>query len=114
MLFRNTRLPLATDLTPERRLCTGGSLLFGGSGGLLLLSNGCRTADVNDALPTLVPLLPILPLAFVDPTYDRVPLAVRLLVQLTGPVNLMLLARWELRRLRTLHHVRVSDMWNRA
>ncbi|NEC89285.1 hypothetical protein [Streptomyces sp. SID12501] len=104
--------------SPLRAACALWLLLFGGSGGLLLLSNGCRTADVNETLPTLVPLLPLLPmtlpLAAVDPAYDRVPLAVRLLAQLTGPVSLVLLARWELRRLRTLHDVRVSHIWNRA
>ncbi|MFJ9250855.1 hypothetical protein [Streptomyces sp. NPDC101776] len=117
VLFRNTGSHWPPT-SPLSAACALWLLLFCGSGGLLLLSNGCRTADVNDALPTLVSLVPILPmtlpLAFVDPTYDRVPLAVRLLVQLTGPVSLMLLARWELRRLRTLHDVRVSHIWNRA
>lgn len=92
-------------------------VLFGGYGGFLLISSGARTADVNDALPTLVSLLPILPFTLPqvgDPACDRFPMAVRLLVHLSGPVTLVLLARWELRRLRTLHGVRVSDLWRRA
>lgn len=36
---------------------------------------------------------------------------VRLLLAWTGPVTVILLARWELRRLRVLHGVRLSDMW---
>ncbi|MFI6009186.1 hypothetical protein ACIBAG_10180 [Streptomyces sp. NPDC051243] len=92
-------------------------LLFGGYGSFLLISGGARTADVNDALPTLVSLLPILPFTLPqlgDPAYDRFPMAVRLLVHLTGPITLLLLARWELRRLRVLHGVRMSDMWRRV
>ncbi|MET9730352.1 hypothetical protein ABZZ79_06715 [Streptomyces sp. NPDC006458] len=46
--------------------------------------------------------------------YDKVSMPVRLVLGLTGPLTLLLLARWQLRRLRVVHGVRLSDMWHRA
>ncbi|KUN29735.1 hypothetical protein AQJ23_03010 [Streptomyces antibioticus] len=90
--------------------------LFGGYGGFLLILNGGRTADINDGLPTVLPVFSILCItlpSLADPMYDKVPVLVRLLLGLTGPVTLLLLTRWQLRRLHTLHGVRLSDMWRR-
>ncbi|MCX5206346.1 hypothetical protein OG897_33685 [Streptomyces sp. NBC_00237] len=95
----------------------GWMLLFGGYGGLLLVLNGGRTADVNDALPAVVPFFTVLAVVLPsigDPMYDQVSMPTRLVLGLTGPLTLVLLTGWELRRLRTLHGVRLSDMWRRG
>ncbi|WP_330290130.1 hypothetical protein [Streptomyces sp. NBC_00576] len=84
---------------------------------MLLVLNGGRAADINDALPAVVPFFTVLAIVLPslgDPMYDKVSMPMRLLLGLTGPVSLVLLARWELRRLRTLHGVRLSDMWRQA
>ncbi|MFE9773983.1 hypothetical protein ACFYOV_20380 [Streptomyces sp. NPDC005931] len=91
--------------------------LFGGYGGLLLILHGGRTADVNDGLPTVLSVVAVITFSLPslgDPMYDKVPMPVRLLVGLTGPLTVMVLARWELRRLHTLHGVRLSDTWHRV
>ncbi|MFI5801356.1 hypothetical protein [Streptomyces sp. NPDC051561] len=91
-------------------------LAFSVFGGLLLILNGGRTADINDALPAVVPFFTVLAVVLPsigDPMYDQVSMPVRLLLGLTGPVTLLMLTGWELRRLRTLHGVRLSDMWRR-
>ncbi|CAM5228106.1 hypothetical protein SSPIM334S_04437 [Streptomyces spiroverticillatus] len=94
----------------------GWLVLFSGFGGLLLVLNGGRTADINDALPAVVPFFTVLAVVLPsigDPMYDQVSTPTRLVLGLTGPVTLVLLTRWELRRLRTIHGVRLSDMWRR-
>lgn len=83
----------------------------------LLVLNGGRTADVNDCLPVLLPTVLMFCLSLPtlgDPMYDKVSMPLRLALGLTGPVTLVLLARWQLRRLRLRHGVRLSDMWHRA
>ncbi len=90
------------------------ALAFSAYGGLLLILNGGRVADINDALPALVPFFTVLAVVLPsmgDPMYDKVSMPMRLVLGLTGPVTLVLLARWELRRLRTRHGVRLSDTW---
>ncbi|NWF25364.1 hypothetical protein HW130_03640 [Streptomyces sp. PKU-EA00015] len=90
--------------------------LFSVSTGLMIITNGVRTADLNDALPAVVSVVPILPVSIpllADAMYDRVSLPLRLLIGLIGPVTLIALARWELRRLRRLYGIRLSDLWRR-
>jgi hypothetical protein len=90
------------------------ALAFSAYGGLLLILNGGRVADINDVLPALVPFFTVLAVVLPsmgDPMYDKVSMPMRLVLGLTGPVTLVLLARWELRRLRTRHGVRLSDTW---
>ncbi|MGI5396334.1 hypothetical protein [Streptomyces sp. CA-251251] len=109
-----------SDWPPESPVAAVGGLWlgsFGVYGMFLLVLNGGRTADVNDCLPVLLPTLYMLCLTLPtlgDPMYDQVSMPVRLVLGLTGPVTLVLLAHWQLRRLRVLHGVRVSDLSHRV
>ncbi|MFG3134808.1 hypothetical protein ACGFZA_01160 [Streptomyces sp. NPDC048211] len=113
MVFFRTSL---SDWPPNSPLSAVGGLWtgsFGLYGLLLLVLNGGRTADVNDSLPVLLPTFFMLCLTLPtlgDPMYDKVPMAVRLILGLTGPVTLVFLAYWQLRRLRVRHGVRFSDL----
>ncbi|MBM4823459.1 MULTISPECIES: hypothetical protein [Streptomyces] len=117
VVFRQTGLSAWPPHSPWSAACGLWLSMFGGYGGFLLIVNGARTADINDGLPAVLPVFSVLAFALPslgDPMYDKVSMPVRLLLGLTGPVTLALLTRWQLRRLRTLHGVRLSDMWRRA
>jgi hypothetical protein len=116
VVFMQTGLSDWPPSSPGSAVCGLWLCLFGGYGGLLLILNGGRTADINEGLPAVLPVFSILAFALPslgDPMYDKVPMPVRLVLGLTGPVTLLLLARWQLRRLRVLHGIRLSDMWRR-
>ncbi|MFJ5778842.1 hypothetical protein [Streptomyces sp. NPDC093094] len=116
IVFMQTDLSDWPPHSPGSAVCGLWLALFGGYGGILLLLNGGRTADINDGLPALLPIFSMVALTLPtlgDPMYDKVSMPVRLMLGLTGPLTLVLLARWQLRRLRRLHGVRLSDMWHR-
>ncbi|WP_148020222.1 hypothetical protein [Streptomyces sp. OR43] len=113
MVFIQTRLSDWPPRSPVTAVCGLWLGLFGMYGMLLLILNGGRSADVNDCLPVLLPTAFMLCLTLPtmgDPMYDQVSTPVHLLLGLTGPVTLVLLAYWQLRRLRVLHGVRLSDL----
>ncbi|MEV0528695.1 hypothetical protein AB0I66_35280 [Streptomyces sp. NPDC050439] len=116
MVVMQTRLsdwPPASPLSAACGLWLG---LFGLYGMVLLVLNGGRSADVHDCLPVLLPTAFMLCLTLPtlgDPMYDQVSMPVRLILGLTGPVTLVLLAYWQLRRLRIRHGVRLADLSQR-
>lgn len=90
---------------------------FALTGAALSATTVFRTADVHEVLPPLIS--PVLVCAmFVIQLFDsppvEAPFAVRLLFLIGPPVSVLVLSFWELRRLRTHHHLTVRAALNRG
>ncbi|MEN8656175.1 hypothetical protein ABCR94_37800 [Streptomyces sp. 21So2-11] len=67
-----------------------------------------RTADLHETLPPLLATLLVWEVALFDVfrgTYDGVPFGVRMAFMLGAPLTVTVMAKWELRRLRTRHGI---------
>lgn len=79
----------------------------------LALVHVFRTADIHEAMPPLLAMTVVWEMALIDlftGAYAGVPLPVRIVFTLGGPVSVTAVGLWELRRLRTQHGLTVRDL----
>ncbi|MEU9840481.1 hypothetical protein AB0C69_14800 [Actinomadura sp. NPDC048032] len=91
-------------------LVTLWAIVFVFFGAAVALVHVFRTADIHEVLPPIIATVLVWELAIMDlfsHDYDGLPVPARLAVILGGPLSVTLVSLWELRRLRTRHHLTV-------
>ncbi|GAA2109860.1 hypothetical protein GCM10009780_64620 [Actinomadura alba] len=82
------------------------AIVFVTYGAALTLVHVARTADIHEVLPPVIAIVLALELAIVDlfsNAYDGVPVSMRVVVIIGGPLSVTAVSLWELRRLKTRH-----------